>query len=314
VIVRDWLAEPAAALAPMFERERQHWLSILRWDPARAHEQIEIARTTWGLPGLVAIDADAVRGLVYFLESAGRLEIGGIISDAADVTRALLSGVLDRAAERGTTRLFFFSSAHAPGLEQELTRCGFELDPFVYLGRGLAGLVGAPLNEVSEAALPVTRPWRIEDLEATAALLHRAFDPEEAAHFAPGHTVESWHVYVSNLVQHGACGALNADASRCAPRGDGIGAVTLVTTISDDTAHLVQVAVDPACRGQRLATRLLRQSCDIAREQGKTAMTLMVAARNARARDLYADLGFTQRATLVAATRTMRPASAALAS
>jgi ribosomal protein S18 acetylase RimI-like enzyme len=304
VIVRDWLVESSTTLAPMFERERQHWLTALRWDPARAHAQIELARTTWGLPGLVAVDTDAVRGVAYFLEAAGRLELGGLISDGPDVTRALLCGVLDHAAARGISRLFSFSSAHAPGLEQELERCGFDRDPFIYVERSLA-VAGTSMNETPGVPVPVMRPWRIDDLDATAALLHRAFDPEEAAIFAPGHTIESWSLYIRNLVEHGACGALDAEASLCVPRGNGIGAVTLVTTISDDTVHLVQVAVDPACRGQRLATRLLRQSCDIARVQGKTAMTLMVAGRNARARSLYAELGFTPRATFLAATKTM---------
>ena len=64
-----------------------------------------------------------------------------------------------------------------------------------------------------------------------------------------------------------------------------------------------QVAVDPACRGSRLATALLEESCQAAQAQGCTTMTLLVAARNATAIRIYAELGFAQRAAFVAATR-----------
>lgn len=304
MIVRDWRNVPAEVLRPMFDRERRHWLSALRWDPDRDHAQIELARTTWGLPGLVAVDAsDSVHGLAFFLEAGGRLEIGGIIADTPDVTGALLDGVIDHAVLSRTAGVFCFSYAKAAGLAQQLTRRGFHVDPFIYYERILAGMPDAVYTGADGTPLPVTRPWQMDDIDATAALLQRAFEPQEGAYFAPGHTVEAWQHYVRNLVQFGACGVLNADASRCAPLGNGLGAVTLVTTISDATAHIVQVAVDPACRGWRLARRLVGESCLAAREQGKTSVTLMVAARNGRARDLYAELGFAERATFVAATR-----------
>jgi ribosomal protein S18 acetylase RimI-like enzyme len=303
VVIHDWRGVPADALAPLFERERRDWLSTLRWDPARAHSQIELARTTWGLPGLVAVDeARLVRGLVYFLESGGRLEIGGMIADRPAVTGALLDGVLACASEDRVPDIFCFVYANAPGLGRELTRRGFDLDPFIYFDRSLERTAAASLDLAADPPM-TTCAWRMDDLDAAAALLQRAFEPREGAHFAPGHTLQAWQRYLRNLVEYGGCGVLNARASRCVRFDNGLGAMTLVTTIATDTAHVVQVAVDPACRGRRLAAALVRESCRVARDQGMRAMTLMAARRNARARELYADLGFSERATFLAATR-----------
>jgi ribosomal protein S18 acetylase RimI-like enzyme len=308
--LQDWRGLPTAALAPLFGREQRRWLAELHWDVAGAHAQIELARTTWGLPGLVAIDAAGeIAGLVFYIETAERLEIGGILAGTPAVTGALLTAVIDIADTAGMP-VFCFSCTHTAGLTAELARLGFDIDPLVYFERSLTGRSSPGLLREPR---PASRAWRMDDLDETAALLHRSFDETEAAHFAPGHTRAAWQHYVHNLVHFEACGTINPGASRCVPLGDGLGALTLVTTIAATTAHIVQVAVDPACRGSRLATALLQESCDAAWEQGCTTMTLMAAARNATASRIYAELGFSQRAAFVAATRAPQPVAAILA-
>lgn len=303
IAIRDWRDLPAAALAPLFEDERRRWAVDLRWDTAGAHAQIEQARTTWGLPGRVSIGASGrLDGLVYFFDAGHRLEIGGIIAGTAAVTTALLGAVLDHAAALNNPPIFCFASSHAPGLAGALDRHGFEVDPFIYFERPLTATDDAMPVSNAAPGLAAARSWRADDLDATAALLQRAYEPEEGGWFAPGHTIEAWRTYLRNLVDYAACGAIDAAASRCLPLGDGLGAVTLVTTISDATAHVVQVAVDPDWRGAGLAAGLVRDSCTAAGRRGKTAITLMVAARNAPARALYDRLGFAPRATFVAAT------------
>ncbi len=57
-------------------------------------------------------------------------------------------------------------------------------------------------------------------------------------------------------------------------------------------AHVSNVAVDPDYQHQGVATRLLIELLDQAREYGSTAVTLEVRAANKRAHRLYSRLGF----------------------
>ena len=57
-------------------------------------------------------------------------------------------------------------------------------------------------------------------------------------------------------------------------------------------AHVSNVAVDSDCQHQGVATRLLIELLDRARERGSTAVTLEARAANKRAHRLYSRLGF----------------------
>lgn len=57
-------------------------------------------------------------------------------------------------------------------------------------------------------------------------------------------------------------------------------------------AHVSNVAVDPEYQHQGVATRLLIELLDRAREHGATAVTLEARAANKRAHRLYSRLGF----------------------
>jgi ribosomal protein S18 acetylase RimI-like enzyme len=293
----DWRGVPNAPVAAALGRDRQRWLAELRWDPAIAHAHIETARTTWGLPGLAAVDAAGnVLGLVYYFDTGERFEIGGVIAPTPLVTKALVSGVVRDAAALG--RDLFCFALDAPGLAMELARHGCGVEPFVYLGRDLSGAPSVPPQPA-----PASRAWTVGDSAATADLLQRAYLPEDSLYFAPGNTVAGWQQYVDGIVGHEACGAVLPGVSRCVTAGGQLAAVSLVAKISPDTVHLVQLAVDPAHRGRRLSVSLLEASCTEARALGFTAIMLMASSRNQAACRLYAQAGFTRRAMFVAATR-----------
>ena len=67
--VLDWRGAAREIVAAIFERERQRWIDQLHWDPSRALSEVEQARTTWGLPGLLAFD-DGGRaiGSIFYLD------------------------------------------------------------------------------------------------------------------------------------------------------------------------------------------------------------------------------------------------------
>lgn len=59
-----------------------------------------------------------------------------------------------------------------------------------------------------------------------------------------------------------------------------------------DELHINTIAVDPACRGQGMATYLMQQVLAETAAAGATRATLEVRASNAAARGLYEKLGF----------------------
>jgi len=318
MILRDWCDLPGETLNPVYDAERRRWQQQLQWDSAAACREIEHARVTWGLPGFVAVDrAGRIRGTAYYLLEHDRIDIGGITTDDDRATDVLIDGIVTVADALDLTTVRTLTLDAAVALQSALRLRGFTVEPHLYLSRDLT-LPPAPPSRVEriwtrlvDRSRPVfsvdsLAPWRPEDVDPAAALLARAYDRESGRLFAPNHAAGEWSRYVRNLVTHVGCGVVNPSMTQVLRDGDEIRALSLVTDIAPGVAHLVQLAVDPARRGERLGEALTQRSCDRLCEAGYTALTLLVASSNAPARALYDRLGFRHDATFVAATLDVR--------
>ena len=87
------------------------------------------------------------------------------------------------------------------------------------------------------------------------------------------------------------------------PADDRLRGLVLTTTLQRDTAHIAQLAVDPAYRRRGLARALVEDASRRAGAAGCWRVTLLVADDNTAARDLYASLGFEPVAHFLYATR-----------
>jgi ribosomal protein S18 acetylase RimI-like enzyme len=296
VNVRDWREADSAVLAPLYEHGRRRWAAALGWDTSQTWRTIEQARTTWGLPGLLAQDdSGRVRGWTFFLPQHNRLQVGGLAAETPAATGVLLDSLLAVSSDAGAEGVSCFVFDEAPNLGGELQRRGFETESFLYLVRDLGG-AEQPLAAAGDA-------WQPEHSAAAAALLHAAYDAASARHLAPGHTLAAWEQYVRNLLEQTGLGTFNAGASRVIHGGGALDALVLVTALSPETAHLAQVAVRPSRRGGGVARRLVTEACARAAAQGYTRATLLVGASNAAARRLYASLGFVPGSQFIAAHR-----------
>jgi ribosomal protein S18 acetylase RimI-like enzyme len=308
--VVDWSDAPFDRLAPLYAAERQRWLRELQWDPEPGWGEVEQARTTWGLPGALAIDdGGRVRGLAFYVREDDRLDVGGIIADHVDATDALLDGMLAAAHETGARRVRTMLFDEAGVLRSGLARRGFEVGLHLYLSCAFPNLTG--VAKPSPATRPVSDQaglrgltedcWNDEDVCTTAALLRRSYDPMTGSLFAPHGNVEEWERYVENLTHHAACGVLNPQASRVIRHGRDIVAIALVTDIAPRTAHLVQLAVDPRLRGRHVGAALVSGALTRLGALGYQAVTLLVAQGNQAAWSLYDAAGFRHDATFLAA-------------
>lgn len=65
-------------------------------------------------------------------------------------------------------------------------------------------------------------------------------------------------------------------------------------SLAADRAHIFHMFVDREARGKGYAKMLLDEGIDLAKEKGKTLLTLYVVPKNDRALDIYEKAGFTR--------------------
>ena len=292
----DWRTLPADRVAALYATEIERWGSALEWDTAKDWEEVEKGRQLGTVAGVVIInETGAIAGWCYYIIHKRALQIGSFIASSDVAAQAILDAVLRDEIRASIDTVTLFAFADAPNLAAALRLRGLSVDRYWYLGR--------ELQRTAPPRLPDVRKWRLDDIQATAELLGRAYDSrDESRPFAPRGMAEEWTDYIQQLTVGSGCGHLMADVSVCVPGGPNrLLAVALVTRISDGTAHLVQLAVDPQMRGRHLGTQLLEIVCSAANLAGCTKMTLFVGGRNSRARSLYESHRFETMASFVAA-------------
>ena len=292
--IRDWRYAETPALQALYEAERRQWLNDLGWDTAEAWSEIEGARTAGRLPGLLAVDdGGSICGWTYFLIDDHIAQVGSLVGESAEATRALIDSVLARAAGHAEC-VTCFSYAKAPGLEAALTAHGFEIRRYDYLSR-----TANPLDPFRPDGADA---WRDNDEKAAADLLRIAYGSNGrffAAHGLP----REWHRYVHNLVAYPGCGRFDRTATRVLREDGRLAAIVMMTALGPGVAHVAQVAVHPERRGHGLAGKLLDRALALAHAAGRSRATLLVEEGASAARSLYAQRGFAPVATFIAARK-----------
>jgi ribosomal protein S18 acetylase RimI-like enzyme len=282
----DWRSMPADTMTALYAAEADRW-SVLDWATSTPWPQLECARQIGSVSGLVALDGSGqIAGWTGFHTRNRMLQVSIFHAASEPVTWLLLEQALNAQRLSFVDGVTFFAPSAAPGLTAALRAKGLAVDRYWYLGREVARLSPPPLNDV--------RKWRHDDLQATADLFARAYDPRIPSRpFVPDGGREEWLDYVDALTRGAGCGPLVPEASLCIPGGPNrLVAVALVTRIAPSTAHLAQLVVDPMFRRRRLATQLIALASSAAAQVGCARLTLLVAGSNRPARALYEDERF----------------------
>jgi ribosomal protein S18 acetylase RimI-like enzyme len=297
--VQDWRDADPADTQLLYAREQDFWVRDLAWDASNSWREIEQARTTWGLPGRIAIDHKrSVRGWSYFMPDGETLHIGGIASETPQATAALLDACLEIASvPPRPVRVSCFVPNRAEGFEAALVERGFSVEPYHYLSRVLTSSSASTDTLEGEG-------WREDDLTLAAELLRTAYG-DEGRHFAPRGTMTEWEHYTRGLVERPGCGDLETSITRVVRDAGIMIALVLTTRVAPGTIHLAQIAVHPARRREGFARRLVEEACRLAQPRAARQATLLVGEKNTAARTLYASMGFQPRATFIAATKSI---------
>jgi ribosomal protein S18 acetylase RimI-like enzyme len=292
----DWRTLPAERVTPLYTSEIERWASALEWETAKDWEEVEKGRQLGTVAGVVVTnEAGATLGWCYYIVHKRALQIGSFIASSDAAAQVMLDAVLRDETRASVDTVTLFAFADAPNLAAALRLRGLTVDRYWYLGRDL--------QRTPPPRLPDVRKWRVDDVQATAELLARAYDGrDESRPFAPRGLPEEWTDYVQQLTMGTGCGRLMQDVCISVPGGPNrLLAVALVTRIGEGTGHLVQLAVDPQMRGRHLGTQLLEVACSAANQAGCTRMTLFVGGKNSRARSLYESHRFENMASFLAA-------------
>ena len=292
----DWRTLSSDRMAVLFAEEARRWSNDLEWDTAIRWQAIERERRLGIASGLVVLDetGTAVLGWSHHQVRHRALEIYTLSASSDAVAQALLDRMLSATAPAGIERVSLFVFSDAANLAQTVKARGLAVDRYWYLGRDL--------QRVAPASLPDMRGWRVEDLTTTAALLSRAYEAgADARPFAPGGTPDDWMNYLNDVSRGTRYGTFQQDASFCITAGPSrLVAVALVTGISDSTAHLAQLAVDPQMRRRRVGPQLMEIACAAAARAGYRRITVQVGGSNRNARSLFEGSRFTTLGTFVA--------------
>jgi ribosomal protein S18 acetylase RimI-like enzyme len=283
-------------MEPLYAAESARWTSNLEWDIAHAWAEVERGRTLGTVGGVVALDdKGAPVGWSYFLTHAGVLQVGGFVAASDAVAQPMVDWILSQPEHAALTRISLFAFAEAPGLTAILRGHGMAVERYFYLARDL--------RREAVPRLANARPWRPDDLSATADLFARAYNQnDDTRPFAPRGGADVWREYAQQLTTGLGCGRLLPEASIAVPGGPNrLLAAVLVTTIAQETAHIAQIAVDPQLQGKQMGSQLLEAACALAGHTGAARITLLVGGKNARARALYESARFESRASFISA-------------
>jgi GNAT superfamily N-acetyltransferase len=282
-------------LQPVYAAERERWQTHLAWDLDASLEIVEAGRRLGHVPGLIALDAAGrITGWSFYLLQGDVLQIGGLVGQTGSTVRRLLDAVLGAPEVILARQISCFVFPGSAAVASALTRRRFAVRRHLYLTRELP--IRLPVSGGAHRLDGIQiREWNEFDAAPAVRLFEAAYAGVAGAEsFAPHGRLDEWLHYLRGLLHSPACGRLMPEASFVAEERSTNRLVGLVLcgAIAPGVAHTSQVVVDPASRGQGLASSLMVQACEAVRNAGHRRMTLLVEEGNRAARALYARLGF----------------------
>lgn len=292
----SWLAAPSRDVITLLQQEYARWHVDLGWDLARDWAGVEPARQAGLLPGWLARDAGGrTSGWAFGVDQPAMRQIGAVVAD----DEASVDTLIDTAAGDAGRDVLVFVKASSVVTAARWQQHGFTVQPYSYLV--------APTKTAAMCGVdaPECAAWSASDGHETAELLSRAYaDDRSLRPFAREGTAADWHDYVASVTLRPGCGVFSPAAS-VAMRVDGkLVGVAMVTSIGRTTAHLAQLAVDPAMRGRGISRCLVtvaRANAD--RVLGASRMSLLVSEANRAALAVYVRAGFRPAGKFIAAFR-----------
>src|SRR3984885_13308389 len=299
----------ARQLRPLLETEARVWEQQLRWNYQSSTELLLQYLDSRILPGFVALDRGRVCGFTFCVYEGHKAVVGDAYSIADDpsaalnITHTLLRPLLDLLLHspniyRIESQLLLYS---AGSIEEPFFQAGFVMHPRLYMEYDFprSAKPAAASNESSFASqlpnhIELCR-WSPAHYQPAAELIHESYIGHIDALINDQYcSLHGSLRFLHNIVRFPGCGVFDADQSwvlRDKKNGSLIGMV-LCSRVANDVAHITQLCVATAYRGQRLGIALLHHCIHHLTRSRFAAITLTVTEANHQAVKLYQDSGF----------------------
>jgi ribosomal protein S18 acetylase RimI-like enzyme len=309
----------APVLRPVLEAEGELWKQRLHWDYHVSANLLMQYLDSHMLPGYAALEAGQITGYVFCVYEETKAVIGDVFAvpgPCTDERLALRAQDSEVPTPEISVRLvedkllmhlfeLLLNSPQVDRVESQLLLhpsgshaaifldAGFQVFRRLFMVRPLCGFFAAP--RVSLPARLELRPWRDEDLNASARLIAAAYQghPDSVVNDQYRSVYGSMR-FLNNIVRYAGCGVFSPQASHVVV--DRISremvAMVLGSRVSPESGHITQICVHPEFRRQGLARMLLNVAASCFLRQGVSEVSLTVTEANSEAIELYRAEGY----------------------
>ena len=285
-------------LERLFDEECAEWLDLLKWDYKGASMLIRDVARQHQLSGFVAMSTNTVIGFAYYVIEGSRCSIGDIYISkpwrGIGVDKELAIAVLDKLDR--TRRLRRIESQYVGVGNQEadalFRQRGFERLERSYMLVDLETSENrARSSELKDISI---RPWRQDDFEQSARVIHRSYRGKYDSRINSQYkTVQGCAELMTILTDHFWCGDFLPDVSLVAVRPSGaLAGVLIASRVASGIGHLGQISVHPAHQSRGIGRRMIEQSLAEFSRRAYKSVSLAVTTANTAAFHLYESCGF----------------------
>jgi ribosomal protein S18 acetylase RimI-like enzyme len=292
----------ARQLRSLLETEARLWQERLRWNYQSSTELLLQYLDSRILPGFVALDRGRICGFTFCVYEGQKAVVGDAFAIANEpaqmlhITQSLLHQLLQLlqhspGIQRVESQLLLYD---AGSIDEPFLAAGFTMYPRLFMEYDLP----PSHNSARTANLPPPielLSWSSDHYQAAAELIHESYLGHIDARINDQYcSLHGSLRFLHNIVRFPGCGVFDPDASwvlRDKRNGALIG-MLLCSRVANDVAHITQLCVATAYRGQRLGIALLEHCIHHLTRSRFAAITLTVTEANHQAVKLYQDSGF----------------------
>jgi ribosomal protein S18 acetylase RimI-like enzyme len=298
----------ARQLRPLLEAESRLWQQRLRWNYQSSTELLLQYLDSRILPGFVALDRGRICGFTFCVYEGQKAVVGDAFALANDpaqmihITQLLLHHLLQLlqhspGIQRVESQLLLYD---AGSIDEAFLAAGFAMFPRLFMEYDLSPSHSPAISsgERRRRALPPyieLVSWSSDHYQAAAELIHESYLGHIDARINDQYcSLHGSLRFLHNIVRFPGCGVFDPEASwvlRNQRNGALIG-MLLCSRVADDVAHITQLCVATAHRGQGLGLALLEHCIHHLTRSRFAAITLTVTEANHQAVKLYQDSGF----------------------
>jgi ribosomal protein S18 acetylase RimI-like enzyme len=291
----------ARQLRSLLETESRLWEQRLRWNYQSSTELLLQYLDSRILPGFVALDRGRICGFTFCVYEGQKAVVGDAFATANDpaqvlqITQSLLHQLLQLlqhspGIQRVESQLLLYD---AGSIDEPFRTAGFAMYPRLFMEYDLP-----PQTPTRASSLPQhieLLGWSSDYYQAAAELIHESYLGHIDARINDQYcSLHGSLRFLHNIVRFPGCGVFDPEASwvlRDKRSGALIG-MLLCSRVAADVAHITQLCVATAWRGQRLGLALLEHCIHHLTRSRFAAITLTVTEANHQAVKLYQDSGF----------------------